>query len=66
MLERTHAGADPEESWQALLAMGDLFRIAATRVAAYFGYEYPHEDDRRVSAHLRYVRDLPRDASEMY
>jgi aminoglycoside 6-adenylyltransferase len=66
MLERTYADADHEHSWEALRVMGDLFRRTATFVATHFGYEYPHGDDERVSAHLRHVRNLPRDAAEMY
>jgi aminoglycoside 6-adenylyltransferase len=63
---RTYSDADYDRTWDALFAMGDLFRIAAVRVADHFGYDYPHEDDRRVTAHLRHVRELPRDAKEMY
>ena len=66
MLERTYADASYEHTWDALLVMGELFRKAAVAVAAHFGYEYPYGDDRRVSAHLRHVRNLPRDAAEMY
>ncbi len=66
MLLKTYAGGSYEESWNALYAMGDLFRITAVQVAEHFGYEYPHGDDRRVSAHLRHVQQLPRDAKEMY
>ena len=63
---RTYSDADYDRTWDALFAMGDLFRIVAVRVADHFGYEYPHDDDRRVTAHLRHVRALPRDANEMY
>ena len=63
---RTYAGPDYDEIWRSLFEMGELFRTAAVRVAAHFGYEYPHGDDARVSAHLRYVRALPKDAKELY
>ncbi len=66
MLEKTYAGASYEDTWEALYSMGDLFRIAAQRVGAHFGFEYPQADDQRVSAHLRHVQRLPRDAKEMY
>jgi aminoglycoside 6-adenylyltransferase len=66
MLLKTYAGAGYEPTWEALFTMCDLFRIAALQVAAYFGYEYPHGDDERVSAHLRHVRALPPDAKEIY
>lgn len=63
---RTYSDADYDRTWDALFAMGDLFRIVAVRVADHFAYEYPHDDDKNVSAHLRHVRGLPRDAKEMY
>ena len=66
LLEQTYADAGYEHTWEALLVMGDLFRKTATQVADHFGFEYPHGDDRRVSAHLRHVRSLPKDAAEMY
>jgi len=66
MVEQTYADAGYEQTWDALLAMGDLFRIAAGRVATHFGYKYPQGDDDRVSAHLRHVRHLPRTATEIY
>jgi aminoglycoside 6-adenylyltransferase len=46
--------------------MGELFRQIALVVAGHFGFEYPHGDDARVTAHLRHVQGLPRDAAEMY
>jgi aminoglycoside 6-adenylyltransferase len=66
LLLETYAGNSYEQSWQALFKMAELFRIIAIQVAEYFGYEYPYGDDQRVSAHLRYVKDLPRQAEEMY
>lgn len=66
MLEQTYCDADYGHTWDALLAMGDLFRKTAEAVAAHFEYEYPRGDDERVSAHLRHVRSLPRGAAEMY
>ena len=66
LLLQTYADADTEHSWEALLAMAELFRRVAIPVAEHFGYEYPYGDDQRVSAHLRHVRRLPREAQEMY
>lgn len=66
MLQKTYADASYENTWQALYAMCDLFRITAIRVAEHFGFDYPHDDDEKVSAHLQHVRLLPRDAKEMY
>jgi len=66
LLLQTYTDADYAHTWQALLTTGELFRMVAILVAEHFGYDYPFGDDERVSAHLRHVRDLPRDAKEMY
>lgn len=66
MLEKTYAGASHEDTWDALQVMGDLFRLAARHVAARCGLEYPQGEDDRVSAHVRHVRRLPKDATEVY
>jgi aminoglycoside 6-adenylyltransferase len=66
LLLKTYADADYERTWEALFAMCDLFRLTALRVAEHFGFDYPHGDDARVSAHLRHVRLLPKDAQEIY
>jgi aminoglycoside 6-adenylyltransferase len=66
LLERTYAGIGYDETWEALFAMCDLFRVTAVEVAAHLDLDYPHGDDERVSAHLRHVHSLPRDAAEMY
>jgi aminoglycoside 6-adenylyltransferase len=65
-LLRTYSEAGYERTWEALFATCDLFRRVAVEVADFNGYEYPRGDDERVRAHLEHVRDLPRDAEEMY
>lgn len=66
MLQKTYSDASYDKTWEALYAMGDLFRIAAIHVAEHFNYDYPHGDDQRVSAHLKHVQLLPKNAQEMY
>ena len=66
LLLQTFSDADYERTWQALFAVGELFRKVAIPVAQHFGFDYPYGYDERVSAHLRHVHDLPRDAKEMY
>jgi aminoglycoside 6-adenylyltransferase len=66
MLMATYADSDPGHTWDALLAMCGLFRRVALGVAGRFGFDYPHGDDARVSAHLEHVRGLPGDAREIY
>ena len=66
MLEGTYADAGYDHTWDALFTMCQLFRTVAVPLAEQLGLEYPHDDDRRVSAHLAHVRCLPRTAQEIY
>ena len=66
MLQKTYADASYDSTWEALLFTAELFRKLALQVAEHFGFEYPHGDDERVSAHLSHVRSLPEDAQEIY
>src|SRR5512141_138198 len=54
MLLQTFSDASYENTWDALFTMGNLFRRVAIPIASQFGYDYPFEDDHRVSAHLKY------------
>lgn len=65
MFEKTYADADYDHAWDALFVMCDLFRQTAQKVAQHHGLTYPEDDDRRVSAYLRYIRELPADATDM-
>jgi len=64
-LEHTYAGSNPEHTWQALFAMGGLFRQIAGGVAQKMGFTYPTQDDERVSAFLQRIHDLPSDATDL-
>ncbi|HSE23678.1 MAG TPA: aminoglycoside 6-adenylyltransferase [Pyrinomonadaceae bacterium] len=66
MLEQTYAGASYESTWDSLQTMCELFGTTANSVAQHFGFYYPGDDEANVSAHLKHVRALPRDATEMY
>ena len=66
LLLKTYSDANYGNTWNALETMGELFRRTAIPVAAHFRFEYPYGDDERVSAHLRHVRHLPKDAEKMY
>ncbi len=50
LLLQTYADGSYEHTWQALTAMGRLFRTVALEVAAHFAFDYPQGDDERVSA----------------
>ena len=62
----TYPDADSDNIWNALFGMGDLFRELATSVAEHHGICYRQVEDDNVTNHLRHVRQLPRDAEEMY
>lgn len=66
LLKQTYSDASYERTWEALFVMGQLFRKIALVVAAHFDYEYPEDDDTKVTAHLQHVRRLPEDAEEIY
>jgi aminoglycoside 6-adenylyltransferase len=66
LLLETFADGGYETSWQALFAMGRLFRKVAQQVAGKFGFIYPQGEDARVTSHLEHVRNLPPDATKMY
>ena len=66
MLLKTFADASYENTWDALFATCDLFRRVAIPIAEHFGFEYPFEDDRRVTSYLKHIRSLPKDAKEIY
>lgn len=66
LLEKTYSDSQPERTWEALFAMGQLFRQAARVVAARFDYVYPEAEDARVSAFIRHIKNLPKDAKTIY
>ncbi len=66
LLLRSYSDADAERTWDALLAMGELFHVVGVAVANVYGFEYPHGDDERVTAHLRHVRKLDKVAQQIY
>ena len=66
MLEKTYADASYESTWDSLHMMCELFRMTAKQVGEHFGFDYPRNDDEKVSAHLNHVESLPKDAKEMY
>jgi len=56
-LERTYVGAGERENWEALVATIILFRRIAQDVGKELGHAYPDDQDRRMVAYLRAVRD---------
>jgi aminoglycoside 6-adenylyltransferase len=66
LLMQTYTDAHADNMWQALFAMGKLFRQAALSVAGALELAYPHLEDERVTAHLHHVHRLPHDAERIY
>jgi aminoglycoside 6-adenylyltransferase len=66
MLLMTYSDADYQKTWDALETMCELFRVVAKKVAEHFGFEYVTIEDENVTAHLKHVRVLSKDAKEIY
>ena len=63
-LLETYTSAVPSKTWKGLLGMCDLFREFAHEVAEEFGFEYPHQDDSRVTQYfLRIFKEWRNDFS---
>jgi len=61
-VESTYADSQPDHIWESVFAMGDLFRQTAQYVAKHFDFDYPEQDDIRVTNYLRKIRSLPQTA----
>ena len=61
----TFAEGSYERVWQALFSAVNLFRKTAQYVANHLQFNYPHEEDRLVTAYLTRVRNLPPDAKRI-
>jgi aminoglycoside 6-adenylyltransferase len=59
---KTYAGADYQETWEALLETCRLTRKVGQELAQDLGYVYPLEDDQRTVEYLHAVRALPKEA----
>lgn len=66
LLLRSYSDADGERTWEGLLAMRELFHTVGVAIADFYGYEYPHRDDARVTAYLHHIRRLDKAAAEIY
>lgn len=64
-LEKTYADADYDAIWESMFEAGKLARIIGTEVADALGYEYPLQDDARMTQYWRQVRALPKDANDL-
>lgn len=65
LVEQSYSDADLRNSWAALYALYQAFRIASEAVARDRGFVYPLQDADNVLAYLRRVETLPSDAREV-
>lgn len=59
----SYAKGGYEDTWRALFVMGDLFRHSAEYVAEHLDFQYPYEEDKRVTTYLKHVENLPSQAT---
>ena len=62
----TYSSADIEETWQAVTDMCRFFEEVALYVAENLGYTYNMTEGRNSFGFLQHVRNLPKDAKEVY
>jgi aminoglycoside 6-adenylyltransferase len=64
-LEKTYSDSNFDNIWESLFTMGRLFRRMANEVASAYGFNYPQDDDKRVTEYLWRIKNLPRDATDI-
>ncbi len=62
----TYFGGTIEDAWSTVFCMCDLFDSTAQYVARELGYHYDREEGQAAAAFLRHVKELPKDAEEIY
>ncbi|MDT3497204.1 aminoglycoside 6-adenylyltransferase [Bacillus toyonensis] len=64
--KKTFSNAEYENIWDSFFIMGDLFRKVANEIANTYEYQYPEDDDDKVTSYLKHVRKLPKDSKVIY
>ena len=64
--KRTFSNAEYENIWDSFFVMGDLFREVANEIANTYEYQYPQDDDDKVTNYLKHVKALPKDSTSIY
>jgi len=58
--------AELQQIWQSVFITQDLFRDSAKNIAAQLGYTYPEDWDKNVTAYMRHVQQLSKNAVRIY
>lgn len=58
--------SDYEASWKSLITTCELFGEIAPKVGDAFGYEYDHDEAKRSFEFIKHIRELPKDAKDIY
>ncbi|EJS75590.1 aminoglycoside 6-adenylyltransferase [Bacillus cereus] len=64
--KQTFSNAEYESIWESFFVMGDLFREVTNEIADTYGYQYPQDDDDKVTSYLKHVKVLPKDSTTIY
>lgn len=62
----TYCAGTVEECWKAVFKMCDLLEKTAVYVGEHLGYDYNEEEGKNCREFLEHVRNLPKDAEEIY
>lgn len=66
MYKKTYCDSEYKHMWESLFTACELFRILAADVGEVLSVEYPHIEDKNMMMYLERVRNLPKDAREIY
>ncbi|MGM0901728.1 MAG: aminoglycoside 6-adenylyltransferase [Bacillota bacterium] len=63
---KTYSDHNYDNFWDSIFITCDLFRLLAKDVAENLSFTYPVDDDKNMTNYLKYVRNLPSNAKEIY
>ncbi|GIO25899.1 aminoglycoside 6-adenylyltransferase [Ornithinibacillus bavariensis] len=66
MYRSTYANGEYEETWEALFVACELFRLIAIEVSESLSFKYLYEEDRNMTRYLKRVRELPKEAVDIF
>ncbi|GLC32613.1 aminoglycoside 6-adenylyltransferase [Clostridium omnivorum] len=65
-LMKTFNLSDYESSWDALITTCELFSEIAPKVGNILGYEYNYTEAERSFSFIKHIKELPKNAAEIY